>query len=237
MGFAKGALSKLTIFTFLDPEKKPIPTGVFSVMYNPDKFSISHSNSSDNGKSIILGEPNDKFLHRNPRSLKMELFFDGTESSPSDIKGFGINTLVGANQVDLQIKEFLAATTNIEGSIHRTPYLVFVWGTFIFPGIIESADVSYSLFSSDGRPLRARVNISVKEAASKKKYLKVLNLLSPDLTHVYTVKQGDRLDLLCDKFYEDTALYYEIASINNLKNPRRLTVGQTLVFPPIDKTE
>jgi nucleoid-associated protein YgaU len=56
---------------------------------------------------------------------------------------------------------------------------------------------------------------------------------SPDLTHLHTVKAGEHLTLLADKYYGDASRYLQVADYNKLANFRRLEPGQQLVFPPL----
>jgi len=56
---------------------------------------------------------------------------------------------------------------------------------------------------------------------------------SPDLTHVHEVKAGEHLSLLAHQYYGEASRYLQVARFNNLKNYRRLTIGQKLAFPPI----
>lgn len=46
---------------------------------------------------------------------------------------------------------------------NNRPYFVqFIWKDFIFSGAIAKLDVKYTLFDSDGAPLRAKVDLSLK---------------------------------------------------------------------------
>lgn len=52
----------------------------------------------------------------------------------------------------------------------------------------------------------------------------------------YTVKTGDTLGKIANKFYKDPSKYMLIANYNNIKDPNLIRVGQILVIPEI-KTE
>ena len=58
---------------------------------------------------------------------------------------------------------------------------------------------------------------------------------SPDLTHERVVKEGDNLPLMTYRIYGDPKYYLEVARVNGLTNFRKLTPGQKIVFPPIEK--
>jgi hypothetical protein len=230
-----GRLEKMLITPFLT-EGMTFPLPPFTPMFNPNTISVTHTNIFDPGEAITVGTSSQKFLMREPRALTVELYFDGTKSSPSSSKGIGINNIFGS-QVDLQVQAFLKMAIAIEGGEHRPAFLLFAWGTFIFPAVVESAAVTYSLFDSDGRPIRAKVNITAKEHIDQTKLNQVLRLLSPDLTHSRVIKAGDTLPNLTREIYGDETLYTQVAKANNLKNYRKLTPGDTLIFPPINDIE
>ena len=101
-------------------------------------------------------------------------------------------------------------------------------------GVLTSANVTYTMFDSNGRPLRAKMNITIEENVSLDLLGKLLSLFSPDLSKSITVKEGDTLPLLCSQEYNDASLYPKVAAVNNLKNYRKLKQGMELLFPPID---
>jgi phage tail-like protein len=49
------------------------------------------------------------------------------------------------------------------------PATRFQWGTFRFDGHVEALEESLELFSADGRPLRARLNLTLREGARPKR--------------------------------------------------------------------
>ena len=55
--------------------------------------------------------------------------------------------------------------TKVNPDLHRPPRVLVTWGSNkTFTGVIESLSVKYTLFLSDGRPARAEVVLSVKQA-------------------------------------------------------------------------
>lgn len=235
----RGELEKMTIVAFSDAEMKN-QTEHFVVMFNPSTFSVNHTNTYDQYPQPVKGTSDQKQDHRNPRTLSLELLFDGTTSSPiSGKSGFSKAQSIGTpnpdDLVDKMIEKFLLVTYDIDMNKHRTPFLAFAWGNFYFTGVMESANITYSLFTPNGKTLRAKVNISVKEHITDKKLDKELNLKSPDLTQFRTVIAGDTLPNLAKHVYGDEKLYIELAKANNLKNYRKLSPGQQITFPPIEK--
>ncbi|MBI3103779.1 LysM peptidoglycan-binding domain-containing protein [Candidatus Daviesbacteria bacterium] len=54
-----------------------------------------------------------------------------------------------------------------------------------------------------------------------------------DLPGKYTVKEGDTLFIIAEKYYGDGYQYTEIARLNNLTNPDALEKGQVLEIPKL----
>lgn len=50
----------------------------------------------------------------------------------------------------------------------------------------------------------------------------------------YTVKEGDTLFVIAEKYYADGYQYPEIAKANNLTNPDQIEVGQVLQIPKLE---
>lgn len=231
MAFADGKLGKLTMIFY--PVSFLPGVGIpYTPMYNPTSFSVNHTVSYDKGKKPVTGNTSKKFLKTGPRSVSMELFFDGTGASPSASKGIGVNSAI--KDVDLQIQAFLKLAYQITGAIHKPNYVMLIWGTFIMTGVLKSANVTYTMFAPDGRPLRAKMSVSIDEHIDNGLLGKILQLSSPDLSKSITVKEGDTLPLLCFQEYRDSSLYTKVAKVNNLKNYRKLKQGMELLFPPIN---
>ena len=248
----KGALEKLTIFSFTDASLSK-PKNSFVAMFNPSTFSVNSSNAFDEQKPLQKGQGDQKLLHREARKLSFELFFDGTAASPlsgnngADISKFGLKgggqQFIPANQLktdrDLAVTEavnnFMETTYTIDSQQHRPLFLAIIWGTFLFPCVLESANVTYSLFQRDGKPLRAKISVSAKEHITDEKLNQTLNLKSADLTHSRIVIAGDTLPNLAEEIYGDESLYIRLAEANNLHNYRKLKPGTQLIFPPIEK--
>ena len=85
----------------------------------------------------------------------------------------------------------------------------------------------------DGTPLRAKASVKFEEAIDANLIDSEANNKSPDLTHRITVKEGDRLPLICYEVYGDSSYYLEVASYNRLVNYRNLEPGSELYLPPI----
>lgn len=231
MALASGQLGKMRMIFYYNADLPGI--GVpYTPMYNPTSFSVSHAVTYDEAEKDTVGDMPKKFKNATPRSLSMELFFDGTGASPSSTDV--LSNAVAVNTVDIRIQAFLKLAYQVSGANHKTSYVMVIWGTFIMTGVLKSANVTYTMFDTNGRPLRAKVNIVIEESISNSLIGKILKLFSPDLSKSHTVVAGDELALLCFKEYGDASLYTKVAEVNGLKNYRKLKPGMELLFPPIN---
>jgi len=97
-------------------------------------------------------------------------------------------------------------------------------------------DLTYKLFKPDGTPIRATARARFKGFIEDNLRVARENNNSPDLTHIRMVNEGDSLSLMTFRIYGDSKYYLEVAKANKLVNFRKLTPGQEIFFPPIEKT-
>jgi nucleoid-associated protein YgaU len=101
--------------------------------------------------------------------------------------------------------------------------------------VIESIKQKFTLFSPEGIPLRATVNLSIREYRKLDDQLAALNLMSPDRTHSHTLKGGETLSAVAAKEWNRPGDWRHIADENGLEDPRRLRVGTFLRIPVLNR--
>ena len=97
---------------------------------------------------------------------------------------------------------------------------------------LESISEEFNLFSPGGVPLRAKLNVSFREAWTISQQLQVTPRHSSDRTTLHRVVRGETICQIAYEFYDDPTQWRLIADANNLDNPRLLTPGQVLTIPP-----
>ena len=196
----------------------------FIAMFNPESFSIKDEIVWC--KEPVVGKEGGKpnYKHTKPRVFTLEFVLDGT----------GVNTNGIKIPVTAQVALFRAATTSLKGLVHRPPYLMVQYGTFINTCVLNSSNITYTMFDMFGLPIRAKISATFTE--KKTGLSEILGMFSsPDLTHQITVTDGDLLPLLTHKIYKNQHYYLQVAKVNKLKNFRKLRPGSTLKFPPVSK--
>ena len=208
--------------------KEGIPAGVpFIAMLNPDSFAIKDEVEWTSKCAIAKAGDDPKYVRIKPREFTLDFVLDGT----------GVNTNGAKIPVTAQVALFRAVTTNVRGNIHRPPYLLVQYGTFVNTCVINSSSVTYTMFDMFGLPVRAKISASFTErtAGGLNDILGMLS--SPDLTHQLTVENENLLTLpeLTYKVYNNQHYYLQVARVNRLKNFRRLQRGTKLIFPPLSE--
>ena len=93
--------------------------------------------------------------------------------------------------------------------------------------------MEYTLFDSDGFPIRAVVTATFIQHVDLGQKLAKLN--SPDMSHLIEVKEGDNLPLMCEDIYGDSSFYLQVAAANDIVDFRNLVPGHQILFPRLEK--
>jgi nucleoid-associated protein YgaU len=211
----------------------------FVVPFNPTELSFDKQMQFAEVAIPGLDAPLQQFVRGQAEKLTIELFFDSTEK-----KGFGL----GAESVTpLTDKVFQLA--RIDPDLHAPPIVTLSWNhhfpgdsldSFLggqrrnsFVGVIESIKQKFTLFSPEGIPLRATVNLVLREYRTLDEQLEQLNLMSPDRTHSHTLRGGETLSAVAAEEWKRPAEWRAIADENEIEDPRRLRVGTFLTIPVI----
>jgi len=226
-----GKLAKLLIKGFTDNQFEiPTSPSQFQTLLNPESVNIGHSISYNKAQASGTTGVDALFNRVNPSTLSMQLVFDGTGVVPGSRQSNGdpINA-------ESQLTRFEEITYSYNGESHEPNHVVVNWGRLSFRGVVESIDYDYKLFKKDGEPIRILANVRFTGSIDQVERAAFENKNSPDLTHLRLVKEGDNLPLMCKRIYGDPKYYLEVAKANQLTNFRKLTPGQQINFPPIEK--
>jgi len=191
--------------------------GQISVFFNPSEYSIDKSNdfsTSNSGKSSLT-----QFSKENLQTLTMDLIFDSYEAIDKKEKDVRILTRKITNLL------------KIDSEIGAPPIITFVWGGPILTGVLTNVKQKFTLFSSDGIPLRATLNITLKEYKTESIINEDTDEKNEDKVH--TVKQGENLTRIAIIYYNNPYKWKVIADKNNIDNPRLLETGSIITIPKV----
>jgi hypothetical protein len=201
-------------------------------MFNPTEYAITKSNRWTTNANKSGNVPLWEFGGGDPRQMTIELFFD------SYLPRKQVNAEDVRRSTNLLFK-FMMIDPQLEGSgshISRPPSCRLVWGQdtqFHFDCYLMTCNVRYTLFNENGVPVRATASLTLKEVSDP------ANLGGTNPTsrgepgrRVWVVNEGDRLDWIAFKEYNDATEWRRIAEANRITNPQALQPGMVLVIPP-----
>jgi hypothetical protein len=213
------------------------------VDYNPTEYTLNKGAQFAEVAVPGLDSPILQFVRGESETLTLDLFFDSSED------GLG----AGATPVTRKTDRFYDLV-KIEPSTHAPPVCLFSWARefpgkrsygrpgeapplgnqqrFGFKCVIDSVRQRYTLFSTEGVPLRAVLTVSMREHKTLKEQVDELRRQSADHTHVHVVEDGETLSQIADRVYENAAAWRAIAEHNDVEDPLALPAGLVLEVPP-----
>lgn len=196
------------------------------VMFNPESYNLSFSAAYSEKKVAGLDGPISQYVAGESQTLDMTLYFN-TYKMP---------TLTSPHESGTDVTKLtrkLAALVFIKGSLHRPPKVTFRWGGLNFTGVITSVKQTYTMFLSDGMPVRAKVDLTFKSLLDVKTSKMVSPFESPDRTKVRTLRDGDSLWNFAWEEYGDAEQWRVIAAANGIMNPLDIETGQRIKLPAL----
>lgn len=212
----------------------------FTAKFNPTSIKRSRSVQVNADKKNNLTTKDIKqFDGQGEETLSFSLVLDGTIKTEGGHKESVLGQLEALNR----------ATYMYHGSAHRTPYCAVYflgdsvngdWATTMEGNVffchLKTMDIEYTMLSNSGVPLRAKVDLTFSYHKDPTTVAKENDLASPDMSHLVTIKDGDKLSLKCEEIYHDFNHYTDIAEVNKLTNFRYIKPGTRLHFPPLVNT-
>jgi len=195
----------------------------YEVMMNPENIKWARKIKYNEEQPPDSSTASQKYLNTPSDTLSFDIVIDCTG-------------IVDKTRTDMYT-EITALETIIytyNGEIHRPNYVGIMWGkSLAFNGVLETFDLSYTLFRPDGSPLRAKISLGFAQYMSASTAQKLNKRESPDVTHLVDVVQGISLPQLCQNTWNDSSYYIQVARYNGLNKFRNLKGIERLIFPPI----
>ena len=215
-----GELSKALIFVV----DGMMAGQMIECMFRPKEYAISKQNNWQTKESKGK-EPQLEFRGGGNCTLTMELFFD-TYEADEDVRKH-TSRIIKLMDIDPMLKD----KTTAKG---RPPMCRFQWGPVIaFNAVITQINHKYTMFKSDGTPVRATLNVTFREVAEANKFpAQNPTTMSKQGYKLRTVREGETLDCIAFEEYGSAALWRHIADTNRLEDPMNIHVGQVLSIAP-----
>ena len=201
----------------------------FDVLFNPTELALEEGSAwKEQPKPRHKAEL--QYSGWQLKSISLELFFD-TYETKTDVR-----IITG------EFAKLLIPTINDGKNGKRPSKVKLVWGPADpnatsgitnVEWVLEKLSQKFTLFTGDGMPVRATLNVTFKEFIEPKKVLKQNPRRNSFPEKNYTVKTGDTIAGVAAAIWNDPTKWRIIADRNEIDNPRLLEVGKTLSIPAI----
>ncbi len=209
--------------------------------FNPSSYRITSRPNYKDVKHLAQDQEKKEFTGGVSSSLSVTLFFDSF-SDPQlygPTKSFSVKNIISEGienkipPITDKLKK-LEMAAHVEGQEHKPPQVIFSWGNLNFKGVITDYSVEYTMFSMEGKPIRATVQLTISEVEDPALTAKKSPFESPDRTKTRVVVEGMSLWSIAYQEYDDCEKWREIARANNIMNPLDIRPGQVIRIPALD---
>jgi nucleoid-associated protein YgaU len=196
-------------------------TDGIDVCFNPKEYSLEKSLDWEAEKAFS-DSPQPEFKAPKPMTLSVTLQFDSYEERVS-VRDKWVRKIERLTMMAHALPKDGKKASPTDKQKNRPPVILFVWGRFSFKGVIESLSQKYTMFLSDGTPVRAECGLKIRnvltsqidEGTSQKFSKKRGDAAKKNVE----VKQNDRLDLIAARHLGDAGRWPEIAALNDIVDP------------------
>ena len=204
-----------------DPEK------TVQVQFNPETLKVNFSNQKAGGDQ--RGGSAVQFVGAGSTKLSLDLWFDVTAPLPD-----------GSMQPDGDVRKltekvtYFITPTKVPGEEDKwiPPGVRFIWGTFLFDGVMDSLNENLEYFSEEGKPLRAGISISLSKQEIQFQFGDQTppgngGENAPGTQPMQPARAGDSVQGMAARAGKPND-WKAIAAANNIENPRQLAAGALL---------
>jgi hypothetical protein len=191
------------------------------VQFNPETLKMTFANQIETPKSgdQANGNAGRQFVGSGTTKLSLQLWFDAsaTQDNPVD----------DVRRLTQQVIFFMRAKPSKKDAKKVTPPGVrFLWGSFMFDGLVDSLEESLEFFSPQGKPLRASMTLALSQQKILKADFKddAKGPSTKGTKPLSAAKQGDSLANMAAK--QGNADWQSIAQGNGIEDPLRMKPGQ-----------
>lgn len=201
------------------------PAATHTALVNPSELSVQVKMRYAAGVSIGQAAKKQQFVSSDTASMNFTLHYDGflaAEAEKPDRQ-----SIDDPKDVSPYINE-LVKNIEINSDEHQPATCRFTWGSIDVYCQIRQMRYSYTMFTGDGKPIRARVQMSVDIIRIENKPKN-----SPDRTKWRKADGEASLWRLAYHEYGDAEQWRVIAAANGIRNPRPVCFGTELRVPAL----
>lgn len=155
-----------------------LTTRIFSVQFNPSSFDIYATSLEVSKFDTVRGEDGKQREYVESAvaptvEMSVELIFDHVTIADAFMvdklrQGVVTTAVTAASAIANKGAKVNTVRTEVEGLIGalrnaHTRNITFTWADFSFKGILKDVAAEYTMFSVEGRPIRARVMLRIQQ--------------------------------------------------------------------------
>ena len=195
-------------------------------LFNPAELSISQSNGWQGPPAPGRNAPQLAFTGGQSGTMNLELLFDTTADGSAVTQH--TNKLLDVMRIDDRIPGTDDARTS-----GRPQWVIFHWGDLhSFKAVVESLRLSFTYFSVNAVPLRAKATLALKQWQDEGRWHPQNPTSGTPAPHrVHQLQMGETLDRLAARYYGDSTAWRVIARANSVVDPLGVKPGTLLVIP------
>jgi hypothetical protein len=189
---------------------------VIDVCFNPKEYDLDKSVQYDSSKSFS-DAPEPEFKAPMPMTLSVTLQFDSYEERVS-VRDKWVRRIEKLTMMG--VVELKKDATKDDKKKARPCMCLFVWGRFSFQGVVTKLTQKYTMFLSDGTPVRAECNMTMQNVSKREIDTGTsVSFSANPSTRSVTVGPNDRLDLIAANELGDAGRWAELAAFNDIVDP------------------
>jgi hypothetical protein len=140
-----------------DESARTVPGTEIAVQFNPASLKLALANKVETQET--RGQQTRQYLGKTSTTLSFDLEFDTSDEGATDAP-VSVRTRTSA------IERFVLPKGSGKQK-QKPPKARFVWQDLQIDGVIEDLAIDFTLFASDGTPLRAKMAVTMKEQDAK----------------------------------------------------------------------
>lgn len=196
----------------------------FDCLFNPGEYKITNEKKYTWANPVGVDQPVKQYQGSVVPTLEIELFFDTYMTPEAEDKKEDVR----------KYTDKILKAMSVDAGLHQPPDVRIVWGSLDFKGVITKATTTFTMFLDSGKPVRAKINMTMQATETLEEQLKKTPLESPDRTKHRRINQNESLWMLASQEYNDPRMWKVIAKENRISNPRKIPSGKIVKIPSIE---
>ncbi|MBX9247139.1 peptidoglycan-binding protein [Actinotalea ferrariae] len=197
--------------------------------FNPAELTITKGATWQASTARGTNAPTLRFEGGQSGTLSMSITIDATASGTSVTDE--TDKLLGLVRIDRSVRG-----DDRQRQSGRPPWVELHWGRLHAPfrAVVERLQIRYTYFSATGVPLRAKVDLTLKQYDDETvRPRQNPTSYTPSPHTVHHLLPGESLDRVAARYYGDPTRWRLIATASGVDDPLAVAAGTPLVIPEV----